>query len=60
MVDDKAFAFGNPTFVELNQNIDTLKTQTQEIVEIIRKLDSEQESFSITYFEFQKINGNFP
>lgn len=60
MVDSKHhFMFGNQTFMELNKNIDGLRGQTQEIMRRIRELDSEQESFSLKYYEFQKVNGNW-
>ncbi|XP_065220260.1 signal transducer and activator of transcription 5B-like isoform X2 [Planococcus citri] len=54
----RTYFMGTPNFAQLNTSIDTARAQTQEISSNIKALDSEQESFSLNFHEYQKIKDN--
>lgn len=45
------------TYIEINQDIDTLKCEVQRNGELIRKLEAEQEALSLKCYEFSKLAG---
>lgn len=54
---NSSYSYCNPSFVLINPEVEILKKQTKENMDIVSKFIEEQESFSLKYFKFQEVTG---